>query len=322
MSRYPNHIAYTTLLEQKQFVACRIACRAWISQLTAVDQPNDHEISCLHLLIGRAFMAEQDYSTAAEEFDIAVYLARRVNDVALLEEALYRGGVAYSRARSYRTAVKRLTDAIECGGEKYRGEALYARAFTYETMGADEFAIPDYEAALLGAKDEPQLARRCRINLAWALILQRNFKRAEEVLGQLTVGPDAADDAALQFQVAHDRLHISYLKGDGREALTKGLALLKDAKDYPHVRAHVALTMMSYAGDRGQHGYAFILGVFAKRLGGQARRLDIDEEASRKMRQLEYQAGTECLIESLQQVRQVLPGSVTRRKATRGGGVG
>ena len=344
--RYPQHGILISLLQKKQFEACRVTVEETIENLLAApdldevasEQPladavkwvrqRDHELVALHIILCLALFNLNLFREAGEKADIAGFLARKVKDDELLGEALYRAGVCYGSNEDYPTATQRLTDCITLGNEAFLGDALYNRGTVYKSIGAYQQAIPEYEAAIAWALNrKPELVKWGRINLAWVLILSQEFSRAEEVLERLSQDADAGTDRTLQLQIAHDHAHMAFLRGQGRESLQQAYVCMQRAgREYPHVRARVALTLMGLALDQGMPQEAFTLGIVSKRLAGQAHRFDLDEEASRNLRDLEYREGTEALIEPLQRLRQVLKGSVTRRKAVRAnnhvGGVG
>lgn len=289
-----------------------------IAQQMAAPSPDDQELACLLIYLSRSLTGLHEYEAACEKADIAAFLAHKLKVEGLLEEALYRAGSSYVRAGEYRTAVKRFTTCTTGNANVFRVEVLYNRALAYTNLGSYAQATLDYEAALQAeAERRPQMSRLCRINLAWVLILQQEFERAEALLAEFAAQDS---DQAVQLQIAHDRAHISFLKGDNLNAFCLALVALRQAGgDYPHIRAHIVLTLMALATSEDLPQQAFTLGVFAKRLAGVARRPDLDDEASWQMQELECQAGTEHLARSLQEVREILPGTLQRPKATQGG---
>lgn len=342
---FPRHEALYLLLKNKQYDACRATADEMIKDLMAAfgtDLPahqsvaetvrelrdHDRELACLHTLLSRALFGMNQFREAAGKADIAAFLARKVQDPGLIAEALKFAGAYYSANGEYPLAINRLTECINGSHDDSKGDALYNRGFAHLSLAAYEYAVADFEAAVAwGTGRDPGLVRDSRINLAWVLILSREFDRAELVLAQLVNQPGADLDQTLQLQVAHDRLHMLYLQGQGREAVRQAQASLRQASsgNYIHVRAYVALTLMRLAIDQTMPAEAITFGVLAKRLAGQAHRFDLDEEASRHLWQLECQEGTDCLIQPLQQLRQVLKGAIARRKSAKAanfGGVG
>lgn len=326
---FPHHAALTALLTQGQFDACKIMAEALIAQQIALPQPDDQELARLHLILCRTLVGLEDYKSATAKADIAAFLARKLKDDALLEEALYRAGGCCIRSGDYRPAIHRLTESLDCGSAVFREETQYNRGLAYDSQGAYSYAVADYEAALRSAAGrKPHVARVCSINLAWVLIRLREFTRAEEILTMLSEEAGGhQQDEVLQLQVAHDRLHMAYLKGRHGEALTQALAALRrSGKNYPHIRAQILLTLVSLAVDGGLPQQAFTFGLLAKRLAAQARRPDIDEKVSRQLQAIEYQVGSEHLVESLHKLRQVPVGHSHARRIARGattaGGVG
>lgn len=342
-SSYPGHSVLKMLMKKEQFDACRLTAEEMISDLmnptdlepdamesqteaVTLLRGRDRELACLHLILCKALFCLNQFRSAAEKADIATFLARKVQDEELVTEALFRAGVCYCSNGEYSVALQRLTESVSTGAQCFKADAFYNRGFVHQTLSSYPSAIEDYEAALALTSDH-ELARDCRINLAWVLILSREFPRAEQVLEELTSNPGSGLDERLQLQVAHDRLHMSYLKGEERDVLRRAYLCMQQAGlGYPHVRAYVVLTLMGLAADHKLPDQAFSLGILAKRLAGQAYRLDLDEEASRKMRELEYREGSDRLISALQRSRQVLRGAVIRRRTTSGvnqaGGVG
>lgn len=334
-AHYPQHAVLVSLLKKGQYEACRATTEEMIAELMETPEEGflpvedqsaqgmlkglrdrDRQLACLHIILCVAHFGLKRFREAAEKADIAAFLGRKVHDQDVVVEALYRSGVCYSSNGEYPPAAQRLTECLGAGLDRLRGDALYNRGFAYHVMGAYGYAVPDYEAAILWAADRDEdLVRRSRINLAWVLILSNEFARAEELLSALGTAKGADEDRWLQLHIEHDLSHIRHLQGNGREALKHvHRALRQAAKDYPHVRARVALTLMGVASQQGMLQEAFSLGVFAKRLAGHASRVDLDDEASRRMRELECQEGSEHLAQSLQQLGQLLPGSVARRK--------
>lgn len=345
--RFPQHVALELLYQQGQYEPCRMVAEKLIAELMAPPQvgslvgdvpsveqafkrwqERDLELSCLHINLSRALLGLHDHESAASKADMAALLANKAGDQEVAGEALHVAGVCYSQAGNYRLAVDRFTECLNHAAGLLRAKALYNRGHAYGRQGAYSFAAPDYAEALrLAAELDQNVARVCRINLAWTLTLLRDFQAAEELLTQLATSPGADSDRLLQVQLAHDRLHMAYLLGQGRDALRQALAALRGAsKQYPHVRARIALTLMSVSTDNSLPEQACTLGVLAKRLAGQAKRPDIDEEAGRQLQTLEFQAGTECLMQSLQKAQQVAPGAVRSRQVSRrsskAGGVG
>lgn len=334
---YSHHAILTSLLKKKQFDACRVNVEEAISALMAPEledeepsgsysdavqqlRERDRELAFLHIVWCRSIFGLYQFREAGEKADIAAFLARKLNDSELLGEALYRAGVCYSSHGDYPLAIQRLTECIDGGTDTFRGDAYYNRGFAHQSLAGYAQAIPDYEAAIeWTASRKPDLVADSRMNLAWVLILCHEFDRAEQVLKQLANEPGADADRTLQLQISHDRLHMSFFKGNHREAFKQAFSCMRQAgKDYPEIRAHVVLTFMGMAIGHGETQEAFTLGMFAKRLAGQAHRFDLDDEASRQMRDLECQEGTEFLVRSLQQLRQLLRGSPTRRKVAKG----
>lgn len=337
MPRFSQHETIELLLESNQFEACRVvvetmtrqvmdACRSdenSTDQLAFADalkrwQQRDLELACLHIYHCKALVGLNRYEEAAQKADIAVFLAEKVKDQVLLEEALYRGGTALGRHGDFRGGIDRFTRSLASGAQTYRGEALYSRALCYYGQGAYSSAISDYEDALRALGNSPQLARMGRLNLAWVLILAKEFSRAETLLADLAAESGAEADRTLQLQLAHDWTHLEYLRGEHGSAIKRAVAALREAgKEHTHIRAYIALTLMLMAADHDLPQSAFTLGLTTKRLAGKARRPDIDESASRRMRGLEYQNGSEPLTAALQKLRQVLPGALARRTATK-----
>jgi hypothetical protein len=137
----------------------------------------------------------------------------------------------------------------------------------------------------------------------------------------LAAEAEADQDRTLQLQLAHDRIHLAFLKGQHGEAVRQAVSELRAiGNEYSHIRAYIAFTLMSVAADHCLPQTAFTLGVATKRLAGQARRPDLDQKASKKMRALEQSVGPEPLVHALQELRQVLPGVLVRRKSTRNNG--
>lgn len=336
--RYPHHAVLTLLLQKRQYDACRLAAEEMIGALMAGQsdgdqaatessdgrsplKDRDRELACLHLIWCMALFSLNKYSDAAEKADLAAFLASLVKDEELRAEALFRAGVCYGAAADYQRATQRLTDCIADGTDTFRGDAFYNRGMVYQSMGAFQYAVPEYEAAIAWGSDrKPDLVRRSSINLAWVLILCREFSRAETLLEQLETAQGAVEDRTLQMQLNHDRLHMSYLQGNGLDAIKRAVAGLGEAgKEYTHVRAHIILTLIGLASEQHLTNEAFIFGILSKRLAGQAHRQDLDDEAGRQLRDLECADGTEYLSQTLHQLRQVLRGSTTRRRAFRGG---
>lgn len=291
-----------------------------IDGLMALPEPDDGELAQLHLILCLCLLGSHDCEAAGEKADVAQFLARKLKDGQLLEEALYRSGTSYGRAGQYRTAIRRFTDCVQCSTEFHRGDAFFGRGLCYDVLGAYSFAIRDYEEAIrLASASNPVLARKARLNLAWVFILRRDFPQAEGVLAQLASETEAAVEQSVQLQIAHDRVHMAHLKGEGRNAFAQALFILREAgDDYPHIRAHTAITLMALAGVSEAEQDAFTLGTLGKRLAALADRPDLDEDASREMQSLERRAGTDCLAQSLLKMRQVLPGALKAQKMTRG----
>lgn len=342
LARYPHHAVLTSLLQKGQTDACEATVAEMVAHLMAdhhmdelpTDTPGagilkllrdrDRELACLHIIWCMALFSRGQFRAAAEKADLAAFLCQKVNDKQLFGEARYRAGVCYSSNGEYPVGIGRLTECIDSGVADFRGDALYNRGFAHQALAAYDHAIPDYQAAIeWGAERKPDLVRRSRINLAWVLILSREFACAERTLSELALA--GSEDRLINLHIAHDQAHIHLLKGQSITALREALAALNQSgQEYPHVRADIVLTLMAIATDQEMPQEAFTLGLLAKRLAGQARRFDLDERASRRMQELECQEGTEALVRSLQQLRQVLQGSKGRRKrvADVSGGVG
>lgn len=313
----PHHAILASLLDKKQYEACKLAVEETITAEMARPEPGDRELAHLHIFLCRSLYGLHQYKSAGEKADIAVFLAQKLRDDMLLPEAQFRAGVCYGSQGDYPSAIERLTGCIAGGSPKYLAEALYTRAWCYKSMGAYSYAIPDYDAAI-GLVEERDAAQTLtyRIGLAWVLILCQEFDRAEQVLSQLSSEPGAEADPELQLQIAHDRAHLDYMTKQGRAALAQALSALRKAgKDYAHVRAHIAVTLIGLAADKEASKDAFTLGVLAKRLAGEAHRSDLDREATRQMRILEHQTGTDCLVQALLEAGQVMPGVINRRRA-------
>lgn len=319
MTHLPHHMAITALLEKGQFDACRLMAQEFIAQQLAIPQPDDLELAYLYLVLCRALLGVHEYELAAEKADVAVFLAMKSKDDVLLEEARYRAGTSYGRAADYRTAIRRFTDCLTHTGGKLQAEAYFGRGLAYDVLGAYSYASADYQSAIqLLSPDKTQLGRKARLNLAWVLILQRKFADAEALLAQLENAIGAEDDRLLQAQIAHDRIHMGHLKGENKNAFVQAVAVLgRLDQGYPHVRAHVAVTLLSMAADKNLAQHAFTFGVLAKRLAGSANRPDLDEEVSKAILQLQCQTGTDGLVQSLSGMRQVLPGALQGRRASK-----
>jgi tetratricopeptide (TPR) repeat protein len=316
----PHHAILLSLLDKKQFEACRTTVEDMITDQLNEANPCDSELAQLHIIHCRSLYGLLQYQPAGEKADIAAFLARKLKDNELLGEALYRAGVCFGVHGDQHTAIQRFSGCIETGVTAFRGEAFYSRGYCYVNVGAYSSAVSDYEAALnWAAQHDSSQARKYRINLAWALLLDHRFDRAELVLCEASQEPGASEDRTLQLQISHDRAHMAYLLKQGRTAFHKAMvALRQSGREFPHIRAHIALTLMGLATDHEMPQEAFSLGVLAKRLAGQALRADLDDEASRKMQALELDAGTDCLVKSLCETGQVLRGALNRRKSQRG----
>jgi len=310
----PHHVILDSLLGKEQYEACRSTVEDMIKLQMEAAQPDDHELAHLHLFLCRALQGEHRHDQAGAKADIAEFLARKLKDWNLVREALYRAGFNYIQAGNYPTAVERFTASLDYGDDQFKAKALFNRGHAHERQLAFSFAAQDMEQAiqLVGDK-EPSLLRDCRMNLAWHLILLGEFERAEKELNRLSAhGPE---DRYTQLQMAHDRLHILHLKGEGREALLNAVTALRQAgTDYPDVKALVGLTLMSVSVEEGLVEQGFALGVLSKRLAGKANRLDLDQAASRKMQALEFSAGADCLAQSLLRSGQVAQGALSARR--------
>lgn len=339
MSRFPRHAALEMLLEQEQFEACRTVAERMIEELMlpptveslpqsqsvatvlASCQERDLELGYLHVLLSRCLHGLSDFEMAAIKADMAGLLARKANDLSLLAQATHLSGVCYSQAGNYRLAVQQLTRCLDHAEGLLRAKALYNRGHAYVRQGAHSFAVPDYEGALgLAIEFGPGLARNCRVNLAWTLILLKEFQRADAVLAEIAGEPGAESDRLVQVQMAHDRLHMAHLQGHDKDALRQVFEALRHCgQEYPHVRARIALTAMSIATSQGLPEQAVVLGVLSKRMAGKAKRPDLDDEASRRLQTLEVEAGTDCLAQSLQRMKQLMPGVTGPRKLSKRG---
>lgn len=336
MKRFPQHAALDMLLEQGQFAACRMVAEQMIEQLMARpcsegDQPvsrwqeHDLELAYLHYALSKCLFGLDEYETAAIKADMAGLLARKVNDLGLFAEAVHLAGACYGQAGSYRMAVQHFTQCLAHAEGLLRAKAYYNRGHAYERQGAFNCAVADYEEAICLAEGlDPRLVRSAKANLAWDLILLKEFTRAEQLLEEL----GETSDQVVQAQIAHDRLHMSHLQGRHMDAVMQAVQALRQVgQQYQHVRARIALSAMSMASEQGLHEQASIFGILGKRLAGQAKRPDIDEEASRYLQDLEVKAGTAVLAQSLEKTRQTIASgsggqrSVTRR-GTKAGGVG
>lgn len=338
MPKFPHHAALDLLLQQQQFDACRMVAEKMIEDLMApltIEpgipaetliqqwQSRDLELAQLHLTLSRCLLGLSEYEIAATTADAAALLARKAADTDTHAEALHIAGACHGQAGNLSTAAQRFSECLQHASGGLRARALYNRGHVYERQGAYAYAVPDFESALeLADGIDPKIARSTMINLAWDLIMLREFQRAEELLERLAAVPDADDDDLLRAQIAHDKLHMAYLQGHHREALRQMfLALRETGQEFPHVRARIAITALSMASDLGLQEEAFVIGILAKRLAGQAKRPDLDDEASRLLQTLEGEAGTDCLIESLQRARQLMPGAIKSRRSRKAGGV-
>ena len=346
LARYPHHTVLVSLLQKGQAEACQATVQEMVAQLMSEQDPaslpagtsgadifkqikdRDRELACLHNIWCMALFTIHKFRDAAEKADLAAFLAQKVNDLALFAEARFRAGVCYSSNGEYPIAIGRLTECIESGVVDFKGDAYYNRGFANQALTDHPQAIQDYHAAIKLGTDRPDLVRRSSINLAWVLILTRDFDQAERTLSDLTAPTaDPDHERLISLHVAHDQAHIRLLRGQSVEALRQAVAALNQSeREYPHIRADIILTLMALAQENDMPHEAFTLGLLAKRLAGQARRFDLDDRASRRMQDLECKEGTEALVKTLQSVRQVLQGSRGRRKAQRGsnmsGGVG
>jgi len=338
MSRFPHHAALELLAEQKQFDACRMVAEKMIADQMAppsVDQglpaeamlqrwqDRDLELAHLHLILSRCLFGLHEYQAAATNADMARLLARTAGEFSLYAEACHLAGACQGQAGNLNTAAERFTDCLQHATGLLRAKALYNRGHVYERQGAYGYAVPDYEEALqLAGGLDRRLERSAMTNLAWDLIMLKQFERAEELLERLETAPDAQADAVLRAQIAHDKLHIAHLQGQHRQAFQQIVqALRRTDQAFPHVRARVALTTMSLAADLGLHEEACVVGLVAKRLASQAQRPDLDDEASRLLHDLEAEAGTDCVVQSLQRARQLLPGVIKTGRGKKSGGV-
>lgn len=315
-----------TLLETEQYAACRIAVEKLIDQELESEQPDDRTLAQQHLVLSRALRRLREGRRAAEAADTAAFLARKVKDRDLLAEALFRSGVGYGEAGDYSRAVERLTRALELGEHEFTGRGLYNRGLFSELMGAYSHAAQDYRAALKHARQgrEPWLPACC-LNLAWTLILAKELCEAEEVLSELELHLLATESRSSQLQVAHHRAHMRYLREQHADAIRDTVAVIAEAGvKYPAVRSAALLTMAQLAAEAGGLQEAYTFGVLSKRLAGKAQRPDLDGEASRQIRQLQLETGSDYMVEALLSLQQVLPGAALRgrgqRPQKRGGG--
>lgn len=336
VTRFPQHSALEMLLEQKQFDACRMVAEKMIEELMAPPrvegeqsaasaanrwQERDLELAHLLYLLAQCLRGMDEYETAAIKADMAGLLARKAKDMKLYVEAVHLAGGCHGQVGSYRTAIQHYTDCLAHAEGIQRARAFYNRGHMHERQGAFAFAVPDLEQAIELAKDQDEfLLRTAMITLAWNLILLKEFHRAERTIEQLLARSGAGDDGRIQAQVAHDRLHMAFLQGQGKDAFTQALRALRPiAQDYPHVRAHIALTLMSLATEQNLAEEASVVGLLAKRLAGMAKRQDLDDEVNRRLQGLEAQAGTDSLVQALTKTRQLMPGAVGLRRTSRRG---
>lgn len=340
MHPFPQHAALELLLEQEQFHACRLVAERMIEELMAPStldhaaetfsrwQYRDLELARLHNTLSRCLLGLHNYEEAATAADAAALLARKTHDLSLYAEAVHIAGVCRSQAGNYRAAVESFSKCMDHATGVLYAKAVYNRGHAYERMCAYRYAAADYEAGAEAATDlDKDLRQVCRANLAWMLVLLKEFARAEDVMMALQVEADAAGDQQLQLQISHDRFHLAYLQGEGRRALQGALLALKACTgQFPQVRAQMALTLVGLAADTELPEQAFTVGLLAKRLAGRARRPDLDEAASRGLQALEIGAGTDCLAQALQRLQQVAPLGKNRRRMImvdpRAGGVG
>lgn len=317
MKQFPQHAALNMLLEQGQFEACRVVTEAMVEEV--MTQGEDLEVACLHLILSKCLFGLHEYEPAAIKANMAAVLARRAGDLGTYSEATHLAGACYGQAGNYPLAIRHFTQCLKHAEGPLHAKALYNRGHAYERLGAYAYAVPDYEQAQalqLADGQDRHLTRSAKINLAWNLILLKEFARAEAVLEQLATEPGAGDDTLLQAQLAHDRLHMAHLQGQDKAAVTEALRALRSiGQEYPHVRAGIGLSLVAIAARKGLPVQAGIISILTKRLAGQAQRPEIDEEASRLLHELEVEAGTESLVLSLYKTGQLVPGSTGKRKA-------
>lgn len=323
--RSPHLLAMSALLDKGQFDACRMTAQQFIEHQMEADDPNDPELAHLHLILSRALLGQHEYALAAEKADVAVFLARKTKDDLLAKESLFYAGTSYGRSTDYTTAIRRFTDCLSISAISWQADAYFGRGLCYDVLGAHSYAAADYSSALQTVPiDNITLRQRILLNLAWVLIVQKDFSNADSTLSQMETENAGKKDLLLQAQIAHDRIHMAHLKGENHAAFLQAIAALSlMEQDYPHVRAHVAMTLMSMLGDTPFAQQAFTLGVLAKRLAGVAGRPDLDDDASRSLQMLQCRTGSDSLTDALAEMRQVLPGAIQRRKPRnqRSGGV-
>lgn len=323
----PHHSVLNSLLDKQQFEACRTTVEDMITAQMDGAEPDDRELAHLHLFLCRALQGEHRHELASAKADIAAFLSRKLKDGDLTGEALFRAGFSYIQAGHYQTAVDRFTACLRHDDDVFKAKVLFNRGHAYARQGAHSFAQADFDDAIrLVHLSDPDLARTCRINLAWSLILLGELSRAEEELEQLSREQGSDTDTRLQLQIAHDQLHIAYLKGQGRDALLGAVSVLRQAGDrFPHVKARVGQTLLALSKDRALPEQGFTFGLLTKRLAGQAERLDIDAEASRAMQELEFSVGSDHLVQVLLRTGQLTHGALSVRRSQRRvhvGGVG
>lgn len=319
MDQPTHHHVLLTLLEGKQFEACRMSCEALIEQELNKPDPSDAELARLYLILSRAWVGLEQYRKAAESADYAWCLARKTRNNLLIAEARYRAGAAYGLSKEYITAVERFTDALKCGETVFTGTVLYNRGFAYRNMGAYLLAVPDFEAAHQWAIAHGAAWREnCWINLVWVLILSREFERAEQLLTEFEQARQP--ERLLQLQAEHDRVHLSFLQGRHKEAVERAISALRHCgTEYPHIRAYTAISLLELAAEIELSDAGFAMGIFSKRLAARARRPDLDDEASAHLLDLECKKGPEGFTAALMRIGEIRPGAVPRTGAQRRG---
>lgn len=328
----PQHATLQLLLDQKQFHACRLVVEKLIDDLMDVSQAyerpeplpftrcqeRDVELALLYLMLSKCQYGMHEWELAATHAEASSLLARKAGDLRLHAEALHTAGVCHIQAGNYPRAVQVLTQALDHAQALLRVKGFFNRGHAYERMCAFQAAASDYDAGLrLADGTDENMARLCRINLAWVLILTENFSRAEAVLVELEAAPGESTSELVRAHVSHDRLHMAYLRREHKLALSKAIETMQQLPDqHPHVKAQIAMTIMDMMADHALPEQAITIGLLVKRLAALARRPDLDEAASRRLQSLESTAGTPCLVQSLQRLRQVAPLGSRHRMAT------
>lgn len=156
------------------------------------------------------------------------------------------------RADRLSEAVASLTAALaEARGAEDAARIRYTRAEAYDLMGQAEEAEADFRAALEGATEDAEVARR----FAHFLVRRGRSDAAIELLRK-AIGKKPG----LQIRVFLASLLGERNRGDDREAATMILqeAILHAASDPPEMRSAVAGTLARLQGSLGHHDQALL----------------------------------------------------------------